>query len=81
MKNGLDRVMVVTSIPIPRFDQIQVQPIDFAKCAKIMDNGIKEGEHLMTSDTQAIKAAKDWCARARGHPLHWIFAATRETLH
>ena len=37
VKNGLDRVTVVTSIPIPRFDKIQVQPINFAKCAYMRD--------------------------------------------
>ena len=29
-----------------------------------MGNGKKEGKHLMTADTQAIKAAKEWHARA-----------------
>ena len=64
VKNGLDRVTVVTSIPIPRFEKIQVQSINFAKCAKIMEMFDKDGKHLMTMDTQAIKAAKEWCARA-----------------
>ena len=48
VKNGLDRVTVVTSIPIPRFDKIQVQPINFAKCAKIMEKFDKDGKCLMT---------------------------------
>ena len=63
VKNGLDRVSVVTSIPIPKFDKIQVQLINFAKCAKIMMVN-KDGKYLMTMDTQAIKAAKEWYARA-----------------
>ena len=29
-----------------------------------MDNGNKEGKHLMTTFIQAVKAAKEWCARA-----------------
>ena len=34
VKNGLDRVMVVTSIPIPRFENIKVKPINFRKMCK-----------------------------------------------
>ena len=64
VKNGLDRVTVVTSIPIPRFGNIKVQPINFAKCAEAMENDNKDGKHLITADTQASKAAKEWCARA-----------------
>ena len=64
MKNGLDRVTVVTSIPIPRFGNIKVQPINFAKCAEAMENDNKDGKHLIIADTQASKAAKEWCARA-----------------
>ena len=64
VKNGLGRVTVVTSIPIPRFDHIKVQPINFAKCAEAMENDNKDGKHLITADTQASKAAKEWCARA-----------------
>ena len=64
MKNGLDRVTVVISIAIPRFTKIQVQLINFSKCAKIMEKFDKDGKHLMAMDTQAIKAAKEWCARA-----------------
>ena len=64
VKNGLDRVTVVTSIPIPRFEKIPVQSINFAKCAKIMQKFDKDGKYLMTMDTQALKAAKEWCARA-----------------
>ena len=29
VKNGLDRVTLVTSIPIPRYEKLKVQPIDF----------------------------------------------------
>ena len=35
VKNGLDRVTVVTSIPIPRCEKLQVEPINFRQCAKI----------------------------------------------
>ena len=37
VKTGLDRVMVVTSILIPIFENIKVKPINFVKCAKTLD--------------------------------------------
>ena len=64
VKNGLDRVMVMTSIPIPRFENIKVKPINFARCAKTLDNNDKDERYLITADTQASKAAKEWCAWA-----------------
>ena len=63
VKNGLDRVTVVMSIPIPRFDNIRVKPINFAKCAKALNKDDK-GKYLITADTQASKAVKEWCAWA-----------------
>ena len=64
VKNGLDRVMVVMSIPIPRFENIKVKPINFARCMKSLDNDDKDERYLITADTQASKAVKEWCARA-----------------
>ena len=64
VKNGLDRVMVVTSIPIPRFENLEVKPINFARCAKTLEKNDKDARYLITADTQASKAAKEWCARA-----------------
>ena len=34
VKNGLDRVTVVTSIPIPKYSDIQKRPIIFNNCTK-----------------------------------------------
>ena len=34
VKNGLDRVTVVTSIPIPKYSNIQKRPIVFNNCTK-----------------------------------------------
>ena len=64
VKNGLDRVTVVTSIPIPRFGNIKVKPINFAKCAKALVNDDKGDKYLIMADTQASKSVKEWCARA-----------------
>ena len=64
VKNGLDRVMVMISIPIPRFENIKVKPINFARCVKTLDNNDKDERYLITADTQASKAVKEWCAQA-----------------
>ena len=34
VKNGLDRVTVVTSIPIPKYNDIQKRPIIFNNCTE-----------------------------------------------
>ena len=64
VKNGLDRVTVVMSIPIPRFGNIKVKLINFVKCTIALETDSGEGKSLTQSDTQASKAAKEWCARA-----------------
>ena len=64
VKNGIDRVTVVTSIPIPRYENVKVKPIDFAKCAIALGEDDKNKRYIVTADTQASKAAKEWCARA-----------------
>ena len=61
VKNGIDRVTVVTSIPIPRYENVKIRPINFAKCAQGLDD---EKGHSKMADTQASKVAKEWCAQA-----------------
>ena len=34
VKNGLDRVIVVTSIPIPKYSDIQKRPVVFNNCTE-----------------------------------------------
>ena len=34
VKNGLDRVTVVTSIPIPKYSDIEIRPIVFNNCSE-----------------------------------------------
>ena len=62
VKNGLDRVMIVTSIPIPRFEDLEVKCINFTKCAKTLENDDKDERYLTTAYTQASEAVKEWCA-------------------
>ena len=64
LKNGIDRVTVVTSIPIPWYENVKVKPIDFAKCAIALGEDDKNKRYIVTADTQASKAVKEWCARA-----------------
>ena len=64
VKNGIDRVTVVTSIPIPRYKNVKVKPINFAKCAIALGKDDKNKRYIVTADTQASKAVKEWCARA-----------------
>ena len=64
VKNGIDRVTVVTSILIPRYENVKVKPIDFAKCAIVLGEDDKNKRYIVTADTQASKAAKEWCAWA-----------------
>ena len=64
VNNGLDRVTVVMSIPIPRFGNIKVKPINFVKCVKALVNDNKDVKYLITADTQALKAVKEGCMRA-----------------
>ena len=64
VKNGIDRVTVVTSIPIPRYENVKVKPINFAKCAIALGKDEKNKRYIVTADTQASKAVKEWCAWA-----------------
>ena len=36
VKNGLDRVTVVTSIPIPKYNDIEIKPIEFNNCTEYL---------------------------------------------
>ena len=63
VKKGIDRRTVVTLIPIPRYENVKIKPIDFAKYTQTLDDDDVPG-HTKTADTQASKAAKEWCAQA-----------------
>ena len=62
VKNGIDRVTVVTLIPIARYENVKVKPINFAKCVIALEKDDKNKRYIVTADTQASKAAKEWCA-------------------
>ena len=56
-KNGLDRVSFVTSIPIPRFREIQINPIHFRNCTL----EFLSDPELPLDDFS--KTVNDWCAK------------------
>ena len=57
IKNGLDRVLVVTFILIPRFRDIQTNPIHFRNCT--LD--FHFNSELPSDDFS--KMVNDWCAK------------------
>ena len=66
IKNGLDRVSVVTSVPLPHFKDIHVSPLKFHNCSMDMDLNSaisKEHRHLQI-------AVSEWCAKATPYMQH-----------
>ena len=63
VKNGLDRVSVVTSIPIPRFKDLRINPIQFHNCSADLD--LKNDNHH-----QLHIAISEWCACATPYIQH-----------
>ena len=59
VKGGLDRVTVVTSIPIPRFEDVKVKPINLAKCAIALDKDDKNKSTLSRQILRHLKRRKD----------------------
>ena len=57
MKNNLDRVTVVTSIPIPRFHNVKQVSLQFSNCtADLKRHGAREKGHPQ-------QYAHEWCAK------------------
>ena len=66
IKNGLDRVSVVTSVPLPHFRDIQISPLKFHNCSMDLDldSAIsKEHRHLQI-------AVSKWCTKATPYMQH-----------
>ena len=64
VKNGLDRVSVVTSIPLPKFKDLQLSPIQFHNCSSDLD--------LNTVDRHRALhiAVSEWYAKATPYMQH-----------
>ena len=66
IKNGLHRVSVVTSVPLPRFKDINVSPLKFHNCSMDMDlNSALSKEHRRLQI-----AVSEWCAKATPYMQH-----------
>ena len=66
IKNGLDRVSVVTSVPLPRFRDITISPLKFHNCSMDLDLDSpisKEHRRLQI-------AVSEWCAKATPYMQH-----------
>ena len=66
IKNGLDRVSVVTSVPLPRFKDIHISPLKFHNCSMDMDlNSAISKEHRRLQI-----AVSEWCTKAMPYMQH-----------
>ena len=66
IKNGLDRVSVVTLVPLPRFKDIHISPLKFHNCSMDMDlNSAISKEHRRLQI-----AVSEWCAKATPYMQH-----------
>ena len=66
IKNGLDRVSVVNSVPLPRFKDIHISPLKFHNCSMDMDlNSAISKEHRRL---QIV--VSEWCAKATPYMQH-----------
>lgn len=64
VKNGLDRVSVVTAIPIPRYSDLRHSPIRFTNCSMELTsnrNAVNLGLH---------RAVTEWCSKAVPYMQH-----------
>ncbi len=64
LKYNLDRVTVITSIPIPKFSDLQLRPLKDLKCNQILENrdGDKEKPHYLM---------EEWCIKATNY-IHYL---------
>ena len=72
IKNGLDRVLVVTSVPLPHFKDIHISPLKFHNCSMDMDlNSTISKEHQELANRGKANGAPrprlicNTCARKR----------------
>ena len=63
LKNNLDRVTVVTSIPIPRYSDLQIVPIQFTNCSIDFFEG-----PLRAVREELFDTIQKWCA----HTVHYM---------
>ena len=66
IKNGLDRVSVVTSVPLPHFKDIHISPLKFHNCSMDMDL-----DSAISKEHRRLQiAVSEWCAKATPYMQH-----------
>ena len=65
VKNGLDRVTVVTSIPIPKYDDIVRRPLIFSKCTVKLDR-----KGARTPGKPRFEVYR-WCSKVQAQVNHY----------
>ena len=66
IKNGLDRVSVVTSVPLPRFKDIHISPLKFHNCSMDVDL-----DSAISKEHRRLQiAVSEWCAKAMPYMQH-----------
>ena len=66
IKNRLDRVSVVTSVPLPHFKDIHISPLKFHNCSMDMDlDSAISKEHRRLQIT-----VSKWCTKATPYMQH-----------
>ena len=67
IKNGLDRVSVVTLVPLPHFKDIHISPLKFHNCSMDMDL-----DSAISKEHRRLQiAVSKWCAKAMPYMQHW----------
>ena len=66
IKNELDRVSVVTSVPLPRFRDIRISPLKFHNCSMDLDL-----DSAISKEHRCLQiAVSEWCAKATPYMQH-----------
>ena len=66
IKNGLDCVSVVTSVPLPRFQDIHINPLKFHNCSMDLDL-----DSAISKEHRRLQiAVSEWCAKATPYMQH-----------
>ena len=67
IKNNLDRVQIVASVPIPTYASIQTKDLNFTKCNEDL---FRHMDHLDQNENNLRSIAMNWCARATPFVQH-----------
>ena len=63
VRYNLDRVQIVTTIPIPKFSDIKIEPLDYGTCDEEWVRG-ENFTRLTENQKHLVYKAVDWCTKA-----------------